>query len=195
VWDVRGGRVTWTLPEDAGEPRFSPDGRWLLAGTERASEKAAVFDVAARAEIRRLERTGTDEVIDQPRFSPDGRWLFTLTGGGGFGIVSRPWASLWDATTGVKRHDLTGESFATCSAFDPAGELLAVGHEDGSVRVWRVESGEELFRWRPGTKPVRRLTFTADGSDLVAIVEGAADLPVLRLAVLRRELAGLGLGW
>jgi hypothetical protein len=58
-----------------------------------------------------------------------------------------------------------------------------------------VAAGEELFRWRPGAKPVRRLTFTADGADLVAVVEGSADLPVLRLGVLRRELVGLGLGW
>src|SRR5437764_168901 len=78
---------------------------------------------------------------------------------------------------------------------EPAGELLAVGHEDGAVRVWRVGTGEELFRWRPAAKAVRRLAFTADGAELVGVVEGSADLPVLRLGVLRRELAAVGLGW
>jgi WD40 repeat protein len=196
LWDVGGGRVAWMLPPDAGEARLSPDGRWLVTGIGGKPEAVAMYDAATHSKLRTLQPTGTDEVIDQPRFSPDGRWLFTLTPPARLATYTRPWASLWDATTGAKRHDLTGEAHAACSAFDPAGEVLAVGHEDGAVRVWRVETGEELFRWRPaGTKPVRRLAFTADGADLVAVVEGSADLPVLRLGVLRRELAAIGLGW
>jgi serine/threonine protein kinase/WD40 repeat protein len=195
VWNVRTGKLVWGPPPDAGSARLSPDGRWLLAGAGGSPDKVTIYDVAGRAVVRSLASTTTDEVIDQPRFSPDGRWLFALAPAQGLVVFSSPWASLYDATTGTKRHDLTGDAFAACSAFDPAGQLLAVGHEDGAVRVWRIENGEDLFRWRPATKPVRRLTFTADGSELIGIVEGSADLPVLRLSVLRRELTAIGLGW
>jgi serine/threonine protein kinase/WD40 repeat protein len=195
VWHVAAGKVSWTLPTDAGEARLSPDGEQLVAGVGSPPARVSVYDAATQTKIASLVGTGPDEVIDQPRFSPNGRWLFTLSPANGFATVTRPWASLWDAATGSKRHDLTGEAFAASSAFDPAGELLAVGHEDGSVRVWRAETGEDLFRWRPGTRAVLRLTFAADGSELIAIVEGSADLPVLKLGVLRRELATIGLGW
>ena len=195
LWHVAAGKVAWTLPADAGEARLSPDGGKLVAGVGGPPARVSVYNVTTQTKVASLAGTGTDEVIDQPRFSPDGRWLFTLSPADGFASVTRPWVSLWDAATGAKRHDLTGEAFAASSAFDPAGELLAVGHEDGSVRVWRAETGEELFRWQPGAKPVLRLAFAADGSELIAIVEGSTDLPVLRLGVLRRELAAIGLGW
>jgi WD40 repeat protein len=195
LWHVTAGKVSWSLPADAGEARLSPDSGQLVAGVGGPPARVSVYDAATRTKVATLVGTGTDEVIDQPRFSPTGRWLFTLSPANGFATVTRPWASLWDVATGAKRHDLTGEAFAASSAFDPAGDLLAVGHEDGSVRVWRAETGEELFRWRPGSRPVLRLTFAADASELIAIVEGSADLPVLKLGVLRRELGTIGLGW
>jgi WD40 repeat protein len=195
VWNVRTGALVWGPPPDAGIARLSPDGSRLLAGTGGGAEKATIYDVSARKAVCSLASNGTDEVIDQPRFSPDGRRLFTMTGSGGFATISRPWASLWDVATGTKRSDLTGEAFVACSAFDPASDLLAIGYEDGAVRVSRAETGEELFRWRPATKPVRRLTFTADGAELIGLADGTAELPVLRLGVLRRELAAMGLGW
>jgi WD40 repeat protein len=106
-----------------------------------------------------------------------------------------PWASLWDVATGAKRHALAGDGSASCSAFSADGRLLAVGAEDGAVRVWRVESGEELLRWKARARPVLRLAFAPDGTELVSSDEATPNLPVLRLDVLRRELAALGLGW
>ena len=68
------------------------------------------------------------------------------------------------------------------------------------MRVWRVGAGDELLRWKPHHSPVRRLAFSPDGAELVGYVDdpadpNASDLLVLRLDVLRRQLADMGLGW
>jgi WD40 repeat protein len=197
VWDLGTGKSVWDVPPEAHSARLSPDGQWLLGGAGGPADAAAVWDVAGRVKVRPLAKAAAaaDELLDQPRFSPDGRWLFTLTPSSSFELHTRPWAALWYVATGAKRHDLTGDVFASCSAFSGDSQLLAVGHDDGSVRVWRAESGEELLRWKPHIRPVRRLAFAPDGAALVSSDEATPDLPVLRLDVLRRELAALGLGW
>jgi WD40 repeat protein len=200
VWNLRTGETVWELPPEVGSARLSPDGRWLVGGVGQGAARASVWDVATRRPARPLAPpAGGDELIDQPRFSPDGRWLFTLTPSALLTAHARPYerprASVWDVATGAKRHDLGGDVFASCSAFSADGRLLAVGYEDGGVRVWRAEAGEELLRWKPHARQVRRLAFTPDGAELVSSDNASPDLPVLRLDVLRRELDALGLGW
>jgi WD40 repeat protein len=59
--------------------------------------------------------------------------------------------------------------------FSPDSSLLALGDQDGSVRVWRVNDGEELTRLSvPGA--VSHLAFSHDGTAILVSSEGASGI-------------------
>ncbi|MHC4877820.1 MAG: WD40 repeat domain-containing protein [Planctomycetota bacterium] len=55
------------------------------------------------------------------------------------------------------------------------GDLLATGHQDGSVRLWDVDSGQELRRLDGHSGYVWSVSFSADGSRLAS---GSGDKSV-----------------
>jgi WD40 repeat protein len=55
---------------------------------------------------------------------------------------------------------------ATSVAFSPDGKLLAVGCNDGSVKVWDTASGDELRRWQAHDGTYCRVAFSPDGKTL-----------------------------
>ena len=77
-----------------------------------------------------------------------------------------------------------------------AGDLLATGSRDKTVRLWRCQGGsiEELATLRePGA--VDALAFSRDGMRLVVLVHGETAVRVWRLDRLRHSLAEMGLDW
>jgi len=54
------------------------------------------------------------------------------------------------------------------------GKRLMTGSEDGVVKVWDVDTRQELFGMNtPDQRPVRRLFFTADGRLVANSDEGS----------------------
>ncbi|MGC4007399.1 MAG: serine/threonine-protein kinase [Pirellulales bacterium] len=107
----------------------SPDGRWLVAGTNEGT--AIFFDIENG---RLLDHKLThSQVVRAVAFSSDGKWLVT----GGFDKTAR----LWNPTNA----EPIGEPFAHDSdvntvALDRAKKRLLCGCEDGRAYVWNVES-------------------------------------------------------
>lgn len=66
---------------------------------------------------------------------------------------------------------LTHTSEIAAMAFDRRGERLAVGTEDGSIRVWEAGEfgGSELYDLKGHRGPVGILTFSPDGQKLVSV--------------------------
>ena len=90
----------------------------------------------------------------------------------------------------------TGSQDDAVQAVAFAGDLLAAGSRDKTVRLYRCdgESVQELLTLRePG--PVDALAFTPDGERLVVLVHGETAVRVWRLDRLRRSLAEVGLDW
>ncbi len=116
-----------------------------------------------------------DYVIDLA-WSPDGSLLAAASAAGGI--------TLYDATTGAVRHVLPGhENGANCLAWQPVGSplagaesgasklaglpaLLATGGQDGCVRFWNANTGQQTAEAKLGTAWVEHLvwSFTGDAA-------------------------------
>jgi len=62
---------------------------------------------------------------------------------------------------------LDGSSAVDAVAFSPDGRELAVGYDDGAVRMWRVADRRPLWIQGRGDPPAESLSFTAQGDRLV----------------------------
>jgi WD40 repeat protein len=157
IWDANTGRQLQMLKGRTGgvdAVALSPDNR-ILASHTQDSLDIVLWDVMSGNAVRTL-KVG----VSAPRilsFSPDGRFL--AAGGSGHAV------GLWEMATGRPLHtfrsDKTGlrdrlralsDKFndepsgnAACDdsaiAFSPDGQALAVGGEDGVVRLWATGTG------------------------------------------------------
>src|SRR5262249_10212665 len=55
-----------------------------------------------------------------------------------------------------------------CADLSPDRRLAALGHEDGTIQILEVETGNTLARYQGHTRRVRTLEFSPDGSRLVS---------------------------
>jgi WD40 repeat protein len=60
----------------------------------------------------------------------------------------------------------------TAAAFSPDGRTAATASRDGTLSLWKVESGKERVRYRGHTGAVLAVTFTRDGEQ---VISGGAD--------------------
>jgi serine/threonine protein kinase/WD40 repeat protein/tetratricopeptide (TPR) repeat protein len=135
---------------------FRPDSRVFVAGDEVRSQ---LWDADRRQAIG-------EPIVDEAigGFLPDGRALLTL---GRDGSVK-----LRDSNTGtILRRLLTVPSLATCAASRGGGDLVAVGCEDGTVRLCDPAAAQAVGPPRSMRHPVVRVAFTADGRSIVAVDE------------------------
>lgn len=178
---------------------FSPDGRRIFAGyedgmltaTETASGKA-LFSVRAHDGLikalavspdgKTLATGGNDKrvkLIDagsgetlsvigdftkplyRTFFSADGR-LLLATGADSFAEVRGTDGQIKQRLTG-----LSGGVFA--AAFSPDGKRIATASEVGIIRLWNVETGDQVLAFTAGQRQLVNLWFSADGNTLVSI--------------------------
>lgn len=164
---VRGavfGQLLGTLP--VGQPvrsvAFSPDGKYLAAGTGSWDDLnrpsyTRLFDAATRQELATLDgHTGMTYCV---RFAPDGKVLATT---GNDNTIR-----LWDVPSGKLKDILRGHAVpAGGMAFLPDG-TLATASWDGTVRFWDLGRGAERKVWKVGV-PLASLDVSPDGRYLAA---------------------------
>jgi Flp pilus assembly protein TadD len=136
---------------------FRPDGRALLAGG--SNRLTRLWDTTRG---RALGEPLIDEVAGG--FRPDGRAFLAL---GKDGTVK-----LRDAATGeVLARLLTSSSPAICAAFRGDGDLVAVGFDDGAVRLCDLATAQPVGPPRFMRHAVHQVVFTTDGRTVAAIDE------------------------
>lgn len=189
AWGGQGGAIhAWDA--DSGKERpliqtnlhsvnglcFSPDGRHILAagvvlGGNRnvAFENAArvrVWDVASGREVRAL-----DGEADLLRFSSDGARLVGIGSrrkverlpNGGMRIGPEYHAFVWDYASG--RQLMKALTRADTFAFAHGGLLLLTASNE-DIRLWEVDSGQEILRCPLPQRDVCRVAFSPDGRTL-----------------------------
>ena len=161
LWDIATWTKLRTLTDSQGvsEIALSPDSKTVVADRNDAS---VFYDLATDAEPRVIATDGYVQVL---AYSPDGR------------IVASAGAklSLWDASAGTVLRDLEGQISVTGLAFSPDSAVLASTANDGTVRLWDVETGRPQRVLTGHTGPVRAVAFSPDGT---LIATGGDDLSV-----------------
>ncbi len=165
LWDMASGEQVATLPGHAQQIRsldFTRDGRSLVSASP---DGIRLWDVETQTTTATLP-VGAFSVA----FSPDGA---TLASG------SEDAVRLWDVemqteiATYQHSGDLWGPRVSTV-AFSPDGTLVASGGRDATVRLWDVVAGENVAVLEGHDRPVRSVSFSADGT----LLASGADLAV-----------------
>jgi eukaryotic-like serine/threonine-protein kinase len=171
VWDMESGTGTLTFRSHTGlveSVQFSPDGRRLISCSPAQGE-VKVWDLTRNPDNSTLVRTAGD--LDHPgrdlvdiAFHEDGQHLVSVTVAGEL--------QTWDAISGAlhAQHSLpiSAEPFdlgGILAAFQPGGRNLAGRCREDLrlVRIWDVDSGEELRTCRGHGLPVFCLFYSSDG--------------------------------
>lgn len=130
---------------------FTNEGRlWSL-------EETGVLRLWDVVEQKQIEWYTLDDAAAVWGFSQGGHWL----AGGARGVT------VWETASGEELSTWPQDSWVTALAFSADGRLLAVGHDDGVVRIWDWRDVELLHELRGCTLAVSALCFRLD-SQLVA---------------------------
>jgi serine/threonine protein kinase/WD40 repeat protein len=167
VFDLERGTLVRTLPAvEMHQPHVSPDGRWLVARTERRSGPAGAYEVTVRSletgEVRRawpVENTNPDA-----RFSPDGRRVLLEAAEGVIHLL--------DVESGALLQEIRLEGHSTAagrlnSGFSSDGRRVYVAAGPASG-VWDAETGRRLLRI-PESRGVISATMSPGGERLLII--------------------------
>ena len=135
LWDVTTRQRLATCPQKVRFPScmtFSPDGRRLAFADALGS--LYLWDPSGRRPTRR--RSGHSGGVTALAFSPDG----TLASGGMDHTIR-----LWHPELDQETASLTGHSgWILCLAFAEHGNALVSGSLDGTLRVWRALSFDQI---------------------------------------------------
>jgi WD40 repeat protein len=159
--------------DEVSQIAFSQDGRWLAAGSLDGS--AFLWDLnTANPPANPLSLRQSNLPIFAVTFSLSGHWLATAGGGGTI------W--LWNLNTANPQanpaellgntNPVTTLAFSTGASSDTLDRWLASGSQDGSVRLWDLQTNDlnaapRLMSTDPN-HPVVGLTFSPDSHWLAA---------------------------
>jgi WD40 repeat protein len=165
LWDLSFGKEVPRFEQEFTEPdvlptaatAFSANGRLALT---RSGTALRLWDIETGKVLKRFE--GTNKTDSCLALSPDGK--LALDG-----------LDVWDLTSFEVLHQLEGHTAAVNSAaFSPDGRrALTASQHDGTLRLWDVESGQELHRMQ--TPSPTCVAFAPNGRRAVS---GGADRTV-----------------
>lgn len=150
-------------PWPAGALAFSPDGRWFAS----CGNMICIWEVATGKLVTRIKEEGGYQVRALV-FSKDGSLL--LAGGT---TASGREARVYLTADGTVVSKFNGHRQSILSAWlSPDGKIAATGSNDDRIRVWDVQTGNELRVLDPGLGGINAIFVASDGRE--ALIGGRA---------------------
>lgn len=168
IWDAVTGEniVTLAVEDNVGHVRFSPDGKWIAAGTWGGD--ILIWDTQSLKLVKTL--TGYPDFIYSIDFSPDGNRIMAIGRGNA--------AMVWDIKTGdALANDRTG-SFGGVFLTDGV-QVAVAGSQNVGIRIWDIEKDLRVAEYKhPQKLTATTLASSPDGKWLYV---GYKDGSVLEL--------------
>lgn len=106
---------------------------------------------------------GHERSLTQVKYNREGDLLFSVSKDSS--------ASIWYSSNGERLGTLEGHMGTIWSIdVDSESNLCATGSADLSIRLWKVETGQCVFKYDMPT-PVRRVAFSPDNKQLLAVTD------------------------
>lgn len=169
---------------DIASVTFSPDGRYILSGSsgeyyddvnENEIDNIRLWDIGKCNETRSFK--GFRGAITTVAFSRDGR--YAISGGGELldesddetGNTARRTIIVWDVVTGteLRRFEVYDEVNIFDFIFSPdARYVLSWGSDENVIRIWDLESGNEIKLLEGYKGSITSAIYTPDGGYILA---------------------------
>jgi WD40 repeat protein len=171
-------RGLWGIREIA----ISPNGRWVAGNSGPLNEGVRVWDLQTGAVIRDWSNVGGGVT-----FSPDNEWLV---------IASAEGYSFWKVGSWERELFISpGGDPVVPVAFSADGKLLAIAHNNRSVRLVDPATGQELATLTaPDPGVLTWLCFSPNGNQLAAAASNQT-IQLWDLGLIRRQLTAMQLDW
>lgn len=168
-WQFDGKPLRMSLPK-IDFIALHPNQHWIAAGD--ISETITLWDCSSRSKIGFWGGRRAHTAI---AFSPDGRLLATCDDHAGYNLFEVPSGNRTYPPAGkLVFGRLNSTQFATFApslktiAFSQDGKKLVGGCFDGSIRLWDIDTGKELYKIKGHQSQVNSLIFSSTEKYLIS---------------------------
>ena len=152
-----GAQVEKPVTPGAKHPALTPSAEQMISPTQPAPPPTSTPLPAMEPPKLTALLEGIEGPVYSLAWSPDGRTLASA----GYKQVK-----LWDVKTKKAIRTLSGhESFVWGVAWAPDGKKIVSGSADGTTRIWKAETGEEISKLETGWAFC--VAWSADGKQVV----------------------------
>ena len=186
VWNVDKNTRIWQAPAESrlSFAILSPDGaRVLGVEYQEGLTRLELWETATGQSLgeQSVPRVSWSGAMQPPTISPDGRWAaMPMRADGKLGRAT----AVFRLPSLEKGFEMPATLIPALHTFSADGRLLARCHFDGTICIWHVERGEELFRFQAASALIDSVCFSPEG-DLAFAEKNVPEMQILRLESLR----------